>query len=188
MVRPWWVEARLRHWVWSFVGSVALALLSWRGQGLGVEVPIALRQVSAPEVAVMIAVVFAVHPLLDWLPQIAQGLGRERRLRSLRVAVSAILVGVVSASAVEAVPHVLVFGLALWALTVLTVTIASGELAWVVPLIGGMALFIADGGYSAPISAALAQPPSLPSVGVLVGLAGALYSRFGPRARSRARQ
>lgn len=187
-VCPLWVEIRLHRWMWAGTVCSVLVMLSWWTRAVAVSVPVALRQVSAPEVSVMIAVVLAVHPLLDWLPLIAPGYPRARRLRAIRSVTSAGLVLAVSAPAIGEVRHIVTFGLLLWALTVVSIVLASGELAWTIPLIGGMALFLSDGGYATPISDALAREASLLAAALGALLVGALYVWRGPRTRVRATQ
>lgn len=174
-------EIRLRRWVWAAAGCAALTGLAGLTKHVEIALPISLRLISAPEVIALIAVALGTHPLLDRLPQLSATAVRERALRPVRAVVSLLLVVAVLAPAARAVPHLLGFGLGMWAVTVLVVVAASGTMAWMVPVLGGMAIFVADGGRGAPISTAIATPAGTVVVSalVLLGLAG--YCLRGPR-------
>lgn len=164
-------ELRLRRWVWAGVGCAVLTVLSALTADLEFPLPIALRLVKAPEVLALIAVVLSTYPLLERLPQFSPAAVRERVLRPVRAVVSLVLISAAVAPGAATIAHLAGFGLGLWAVTVLVVALGAGPLAWLVPVIGGMGLFLADGGVDTPVSSAIATTP-----GTVVGIALVLAS------------
>lgn len=169
-------ELRLRRWVWAAPGCVALAVLSAFTGDVAFPLPIALRLIKAPEVLALIAVVLATHPLVERLPQLSPTAVRERVLRPARAIVSLVLIAGSVAPGAATIPHLAGFGLGLWAVTVLVIIFGAGTLAWLVPVIGGMGLFLADGGIDAPVSSAIATTPGTWVVSSLVVVSMAGYA------------
>lgn len=175
-------EVRMRRWLWAGVGCIGIAGLSALTRNVEFALPMALRLISAPEVFVLIAIVLATHPLLERLPQFSVIAVRERTLRPVRSMASLLLTAVAIAPGVATIPHLPGFGFGLWAVTVLVIVAASGSLAWMVPTIGGMAIFITDGGMNTPISDAIKTPIGTTTIGVLVLFSLVSYAVRGANA------
>ncbi len=175
------LELRVRRWAWSVLGAAALGGLCLIAGDARFPLPISIRLISVPEVLALVGVVLATQPLLPWLPDFAH-LGRERVLRPIRVAVSLVLLLMAVLPAVADLPHLSTFAFGLWCISVVMIACVSAPLAWLVPTIGGMAVFLADGAEDAPISGLLARPESHVVVYLCVLAVAILYSIRGPRA------
>src|SRR5699024_96044 len=177
---PCVTQLRVHRWAWVFPIWCVVCIISGLLMRSEISVPFVLRPIRVPDFLVIVTVTVVTYPLYDWLFSIGRTFPKERFLRICRIVSSLILCAIPSIFGRDALLAIS-FSLNLWAATVLGIAFL-GFHAWLIPTLGGLAVFIAGGtDPSSAMGQYLTSYLALICGGVACIIASIVYIQRGPR-------